>query len=130
MGIRNKEAGFIEELLAFVLILVVLWFMFWFLPSIKFKGSEELVSGIVYNNTNSAWLSGNTNFSVRADVNTYVSEENKSSYCLPPHSPYIALVNEAARDKRIKVIVTEKKTFQVVSAPWVCVDNVTVERAK
>lgn len=92
----------------------------------KWEWSEDNVSGIVYNTENNGPISGATSFSVRAAVDTYVSEENKSSYCLPKESPYIALVNKAARDKSIKVVITTKKGFWF-KAPWTCVNNVTVE---
>lgn len=91
--------------------------------------SEQNVSGIVYNTKNNSIISGNTTFSIRASENTYVSEENKSSYCLPPNSQYKELVNKAARDKRIKVVVATSKYFKL-KAPWTCVDNVKVERVR
>lgn len=99
------------------------------LMSIKWETSEKNVSGIVYNLSNDALISGNTHFSVRASENTYVSGENKSSYCLPPGSKYIELVNQAAEDKDIKVIVKTSKVF-TFKAPWTCVDNVTVTKAE
>lgn len=92
-----------------------------------FALSEQVVSGVVYNTKNNNAISGKTTFSVRASEDTYVSEENKSSYCLPKDSPYIDLVNKAAQDKSIKVIVTTSKFFKF-AAPWTCVDNVKVER--
>jgi hypothetical protein len=95
----------------------------------KWEVSEDNVSGIVYNTTNNALISGNTNFSIRAGENTPTTEENKSSYCLPPNSQYKDLVNRAAGDKRIKVQVTTKKGFWW-KAPWTCVDNVTVTEVK
>lgn len=95
---------------------------------IRWVTSESIVSGIVYNNQNDAMLSGNTYFSVRASENTVVTEENKSEFCLPPNSPYIKLVNEAAKNKNIKVVVTKSKIFTMVSFPWQCVDSVKVER--
>lgn len=91
--------------------------------------SEQNVSGVVYNTKNNKALSGNTSFSVRASEDTYVSEKNKSSYCLPPNSPYKELVNRAAADKRIKVVVTTSKYFKF-KAPWTCVNNVTVTEVK
>lgn len=93
----------------------------------RWEWSEDLVSGIVYNNTNNAVISGNTDFKVRAAVDTYVNEDNESSYCLPPNSPYIPLVNKAAADKTIKVIVKTKKGFWF-EMPWTCIDNVIVEQ--
>jgi len=95
----------------------------------RVEWSEDNVSGIVYNTTNNSAISGNTRFSIRAAVDTYVSEENQSSYCLPPNSQYKELVNKAAADKTIKVQVTTKKGFWV-KAPWTCVDNVVVTEVK
>ena len=89
--------------------------------------SEDNVSGIVYNTTNNGFIAGNTDFDIRAAVDTYVNESNTSSYCLPSGSPYKALVNEAARDKNIKVQVTTTKGFWF-KMPWTCIDNVKVEK--
>lgn len=119
-----------KVLAGFVVTLFVLWGLFWALPSTRIEFSEQNVSGIVYNVKNNTFISGNTHFSVRAAVDTLVTEENESSYCLPPNSPYIALVNEAAENKDIKVSVKTKKIFTVESAPWVCADNVVVTRVK
>ena len=94
-----------------------------------FALSEENVSGIVYNTKNNEFPMGNTSFSVRASVDTYTNEQNQSSYCLPPDSPYKELVNKAAVDKEIKVNVTTKKGFWWVKA-FQCVDNVTVTEVK
>ena len=117
-----------KEFLAIVAVFVIAPFLFlWFLLGIRIEPAEQNVSGVVYNTTNNAWLSGNTRFSVRASEDTVVSEENRSSYCLPPGSPYIALVNEAAKNKTMKVSVTTSKVL-TVTTPWGCVDNVTVER--
>lgn len=91
--------------------------------------SEDMVSGIVYNNKNNIIISGNTNFNIRAAVDTYVNEDNTSSYCLPPNSPYIPLINKAAADKTVKVVVTTKKGFWF-KAPWTCIDNVIVTEQK
>lgn len=102
----------------------VIWFIT-LISTVHLSASEQLVSGIVYNNKNNGAFTGNTYFSVRADVDTYVSEENQSSYCLPPNSPYKELVNKAAENKDIKVVVTTSKFFKF-AAPWTCVDNVTV----
>lgn len=102
---------------------------FLLLLCISFKASNEVVSGIAYNTKNDKLFSSNTTFSIRASENTYVSEENKSSYCLPPNSPYKELVNKAAQDKRIKVVVEAKKYF-AIQAPWTCKDNVTVTEVK
>lgn len=98
---------------------------------IRWSPSESRVSGIVYNVKNDEWISGNTSFSVRAAENTVVTEENESSYCLPKDSKYIDLVNRAAEDKRIKVVVrTSKVSFRLVEGATTCVDNVTVEELK
>jgi hypothetical protein len=118
-----------KVLSGFIATLLVLWFFFWLLPSTRIALSEENVSGIAYNVKNNKFISGNTSFSVRASENTYVSEENRSSYCLPPNSPYKKLVNEAAADKSIKINVQTDKMFRFVAAPWVCADNVKVYRA-
>lgn len=125
------SAGSRGELLmkALIGILVTAFFFLWFLPSVRIAVSEENVSGVAYNVSNNKFISGNTHFSVRASEDTYVSEENRSSYCLPPGSKYIALVNEAAKDKTIKINVQTEKNFEVVAAPWVCADNVKVYRA-
>lgn len=96
---------------------------------IHWEWSEDNVSGIVYNTTNNAVISGNTEFKIRASVDTYINQQNESSYCLPPNSPYKELVNKAAADKSIKVIVTTKKAFRLM-APWKCMDNTTVVEAK
>lgn len=125
----KKEEGFIEAVAATIVALVVIVVPIWFLASIKWQTNEELVSGIVYNNTNDALISGNTSFSIRASESAYVSEENKSSYCLPPNSQYIPLVKQAAADKTIKVTVTASKKFQVMT-PWGCMDNIKVTRNK
>lgn len=119
-----------KVLAGFIATLVVLWGLFWVLPSVRIEASEQNVSGIVYNVKNNAFISGNTHFSVRAAVDTLVTEENESAYCLPPNSPYKSLVDEAAQNKEVKVVVQTKKAFTVVSAPWVCLDNVTVTRVK
>lgn len=118
-----------KVLTGFVATFIVLWFFFWLLPSTRIAISEENVAGIAYNVKNNTFISGNTHFSVRASEDTYVSEENRSSYCLPPNSPYIKLVNEAAADKSIKINVQTDKMFHVESAPWKCADNVKVYRA-
>lgn len=95
----------------------------------RWEISEDNVSGIVYNTTNNGLIAGNTNFSIRASESTYTTEENRSSYCLPPNSPYKELVNKAAGNKSIKVQVTTKKGFWWKS-PWTCIDNVKVEVVK
>lgn len=121
---RNQK-GFtvVEGLIVLVIMMFFVLFGLGIFSTIEW--SEDNVSGIVYNTTNNSFISGNTHFSVRAAVDTYVSEENRSSYCLPPNSPYKELVNRAAADKNIKVQVTTKKGFWV-KLPWTCVDNVTV----
>lgn len=126
--LSNNEKGFIEEGGVFIMVAIVV-FLFISAFFVSFKASNEVVSGIAYNTTNDSIISGNTNFSVRAAVDTYVTEENQSSYCLPPNSPYKALVNKAAQDKRIKIVVTAKKYF-AIQAPWTCKDNVTVTEVK
>ena len=121
----KKQQGFIG-----IIIVLVITGLFvgaiWLLICLRIEPSEQVVSGIAYNVTNDSFISGNTNFGIRASVDTYTTEANQSTYCLPPNSPYIALVNEAAKDKSIKLVVTTKKVFTVVSAPWLCVNNVTV----
>lgn len=124
------QKGF-AEVVAIVLVLLVfpvLFFGFIFLVAgIRIEMSEQSVSGVAYNTTHNAWLSGNTGFSIRAAENTLVTEENQSSYCLPPGSPYIELVDKASKDKDIKLVVTTQKVFTYVMPPWTCIDNVKVE---
>lgn len=91
--------------------------------------SEDNVSGIVYSTTNNGFIAGNTNFKVRAGVDTYINEKNESSYCLPRNSQYKELVNKAAADKTVKVQVTTHKGFWF-KAPWTCIGNVTVTEVK
>lgn len=100
----------------------------YFLLSVRLQTSDNVVSGIVYNNQNNSIFTGNTYFRIRASENTVVTKENISKFCLPPNSPYIKLVNEAAKDKNVKVVVTSSKVFTMVLSPWQCVDNVKVER--
>lgn len=126
---KTNEKGFLGAFVALILVAIVIGF-FVMLFSFQASFSDQNVSGIVYNTKNNQALTGNTNFSVRAGVDTYVSNENESSYCLPPHSPYIAVVNKAAADKRVKVVVTTKKFFKIGVAPWTCVPNVTVKEVK
>lgn len=126
-----NEKGFIEETVVLMIALVVLAFIA-LIPILIFshvEWAEQNVSGIVYNTTNNSVISGNTEFSIRAAVDTYVSEENQSSYCLPPNSPYKELVNKAAANKEIKVQVTTKKGFWF-KLPWTCIDNVTVTESQ
>ena len=126
--------NFGEALLAILIVLLgfisLAVFLVFTLGSVKFEASNQNVSGVVYNVGNDNFISGNTTFSVRASEDTYVSEENRSSYCLPKGSEYIALVNKAAEDKDIKVVVKTSKFFKFPALPWTCVDNVTVEEAK
>jgi type IV secretory pathway protease TraF len=127
---RSNEKGSIGELVValfgFLFVVAIIGSIV-LLPFLKWQKSEELVSGIVYNNTNDGWPVGNTKFSVRASTDTYVSEENQSTYCLPSNSPYISLVKKAAADKNIKVVVTKKKVF-TLAMPWSCINNVEVTR--
>lgn len=125
---RKNEKGFME-LVGALLVLVLIVGFFVALFSIRFKMSEEVVSGIVYNTKTGHAISGNTTFAVRAGVDTYVSQNNESTYCLPPHSPYEKLVEKAAADKTVKVVVTAKKYF-AIQAPWTCRANVTVTEEK
>ena len=125
--IKNQR-GYIEDWIAPFFILIGIVF-FAAILCISFKGSDEVVSGIAYNTKNDGFFTGNTTFSIRAGENTPVTEENKSSYCLPPNSPYKDLVNKAAEDKRIKIVVKAKKYF-AIKAPWTCQPNVTVTEVK
>lgn len=120
----SKLRIFWEYILAALTVAVPLYLLF----SVRLQTSDNVVSGIVYNNQNNSIFGGNTYFRVRASENTVVTKENTSKFCLPPNSPYIKLVNEAAKDKSIKVVVTSNKVFTMVLSPWHCVDNVKVER--
>lgn len=120
----SKLRIFWEYILAALTVAVPLYLLF----SVRLQTSDNVVSGIVYNNQNNSIFGGNTYFSVRASENTVVTRENTSKFCLPPNSPYIKLVNEAAKDKNIKVVVTSSKVFTMAPSPWHCVDNVKVER--
>lgn len=122
----SKLRIFWEYTLAALTVAVPLYLLF----SVRLQTSDNVVSGIVYNNQNNSIFTGNTYFSIRASENTVVTKENISKFCLPPNSPYIKLVNEAAKDKNIKVVVTSSKVFTMVLSPWHCVDNVKVERLK
>ena len=95
----------------------------------KIEFSNQNVSGVAYNVKNDEFPIGNTSFSIRASENTYITEENKSSYCLPKGSEYIELVNKAAENKDIKLIVKTERGFWW-KAPFTCIDNVTVEERK
>jgi hypothetical protein len=125
---RNNQKGYIEAVGALIVVLLVIGFIFTIF-FVRFKLSNETVSGIVYNTTNNRFISDATQFSVRAGENTYTTEENKSTYCLPPNSPYKELVNRAAQDKRIKVVVSADKYF-AIKAPWTCQPNVKVKEVK
>jgi cytochrome P450 len=119
-----------KELLGVIFVFAVLPIMIILvLLGLRVETLEQNVSGIAYNVTNNNWLSGNSRFSIRASVDTLITEENQSSYCLPPGSPYIALINQSAENKDIKLSVKITKVFTVTS-PWGCVDNVTVTRVK
>lgn len=120
----SKLRIFWEYILAALTVAVPIYLLF----SVRLQTSDNVVSGIVYNNQNNSIFGGNTYFRVRASENTVVTKENTSKFCLPPNSPYIKLVNEAAKDKNIKVVVTSSKVFTMVPSPWHCVDNVKVER--
>ena len=120
----SKLRIFWEYILAALTVAVPLYLLF----SVRLQTSDNVVSGIVYNNQNNSIFTGNTYFSIRASENTVVTKENISKFCLPPNSPYMKLVNEAAKDKNIKVVVTSNKVFTMVLSPWHCVDNVKVER--
>ena len=96
---------------------------------VRWETSEQNVSGIVYNTRNSEFISGNTSFRIRAGENTPTTPENVSSFCLPPNSEYIELINKAAADKRVKVNITTKKGFWYL-APWKCTPNVIVTEVK
>lgn len=126
---KTNENGYIGALIGAVVGVVLFVGLFILLFCTQAALSEQNVSGIVYNTKNNGAFTGNTQFSVRAAVDTYVSQENQSSYCLPQNSPYKELVNRAAADKTIKVVVTTKKFFKW-AAPWTCVDNVTVIEQK
>ena len=121
---KLNERGDLAILTVALALLVVAVVLFLAIFS-RWEVSEDNVSGVVYNTTNNSVVSGNTHFSVRASEDTFVSEENRSTYCLPPDSPYIDLVNRAAADKDIKVVVTSEKGFWL-KMPWTCIDNITV----
>jgi hypothetical protein len=125
---RHNQNGSLEVFGAVVILLLIGAFFFAVL-FVRFKTSNERVSGIVYNTQNDRLISGKTTFSVRASENTVVTEENASNYCLPKGSKYIALVNRAAEDKRIKVVVTSGK-YVAVQLPWSCNSNVVVTEVK
>lgn len=120
----SKIRDFLEYILAALTVAVPIYLLF----SVRLQTSDNVASGVVYNNQNNSTFGGNTYFRVRASENTVVTKENTSKFCLPPNSPYIKLVNEAAKDKNIKAVVTSSKVFTMVPSPWHCVDNVKVDR--
>lgn len=120
----SKIRNFLKHILITLMIVVPIYCIL----SVRLQTSETIASGIVYNNQNNSIFTGNTYFRIRASENTIVTGENISRFCLPPNSPYIKLVNEAAKDKNIKVVVTSSKVLTMVPSPWHCVDNVKVER--
>lgn len=116
----SEESCFGCAGILFILLLPILFFTSW-------ESSEQIVSGVVYNNKNNALIGGKTTFGVRASVDTVVNESTASTYCLPKGSEYIPLVKEAAENKDIKVKVTTSKYFAFI-APWNCASNVKVEK--
>lgn len=126
---RNQKGYFDLGIAMAVAFLILLLGFFASLFFISFEASNQEVSGIVYNTTFDHAISGNTTFSVRAAVDTYVSQENQSTYCLPPNSPYAAIIKKAADDKTVKVVVTTTKYFAIQS-PWKCYPNVVVKEIK
>ena len=127
MGSYSKGEVLFAIITWTVLIGLVLGF-FWFVASIRWQWTNDVVSGIVYDTQNDGLISGNTTFKVRASENMAVTEDTSPTYCLPPNSQYIALVNEAAADKTVKVVVKTNKTGFSVMTPWACQPNVTVEK--
>lgn len=127
---RKNEKGYIDGDILWGLFLIIMIPAFIFMVLfVRWQASNSVVSGIAYNTSNDSFIGGNTHFSVRAGENTPVSEENQSSYCLPPNSPYKDLVNRAAQDKRIKIVVTAEKYF-AVKLPWTCQPNIKVTEVK
>lgn len=126
---RNNNGSTILEYMIVLFIILVIAGICSLFFSLKIQTTDEVVSGVVYNTTHNAFISGNTRFSVRASEDTLVTGENQSSYCLPPNSEYKELVDRAAQDKTIKVIVKKSKTFRV-AAPWTCINNVEVLEQK
>lgn len=121
----KEDSSFIG---VFLLILVVSVPVFSLL-FVRFQLSNNTVSGIVYNTANDQFISGATCFGVRASESTYVNEETKSTYCVPKYSEYKPLINRAAADKRVKVVVTSSKFF-TVQLPWTVYPNVKVTEVK
>lgn len=122
---NKRQQGWVAGFLTFIVVAAIFILPFF----VSFKLNNEVTSGIAYNTTNDSFIGGNTNFSVRAGENTPVTEENQSTYCLPKGSPYIAVVNKAASDKRVKIEVHSNKHF-TFKAPWVCASNVTVSEVR
>jgi len=127
--IRDNIIGILMVLGIGLGAVVIIWGIILLIYSIKWETSEQNVSGIVYNTKNNQFISGNTAFSVRAGENTLITEENQSSFCLPPNSEYKELVNRAAADKTIKVNVTTQKFF-MIAAPWYCPAFIKVTEVK
>ena len=97
---------------------------------ISWHTSDKIVSGIVYNATFDSWPDGNTTFKVRASAEMAVTDETSPTYCLPPDSPYIEIVKQAAADKNIKVIVRVNKRPPHLRDSFLhCDDNTEVEIA-
>lgn len=114
-----------------VLFVIAIFFAAFF---VRFKASQSVVSGIVYNTEVGHVVSGKTTFSVRASVDSFIyhnsdGSTNESDFCLPPHSPYLALIKKAAANKNIKVDVTSNKFFAIQS-PFTCHSNVIVTEEK
>lgn len=120
----DTTTGFIFGGIALVILVLIFTAVF-----VRWQSSTDVVSGIVYNTGNDNFISGSTTFSVRAAVDTYVTAENQSSYCVPAGSQYIPLINKAAADKNVKVVVTAHKYFAIQS-PWACNPNITVTEEK
>lgn len=124
----TKEGAVIIEAIVAIVIIIGVVFGIYNLDIISWQGSEQVVSGIVYDARFDEVLGGNTRFKVRASAEMAVTEETSPTYCLPPDSEYIDIVRKAAEDKSIKVVVRvhkrqphRRKTF------WGCDDNTEVE---
>lgn len=126
---RRGEQGTVVEVLIVLIVVALIGIVLLALFVIKIEFGDQNVSGIAYNVKNNEWPVGNTSFSIRAAVDTVVTEENQSSYCLPAGSPYIDLVNKAAENKEIKLVVKTERGLWF-KAPWTCIDNVTVKEKK
>ncbi len=116
---KLNQKGYIEVIGVAVILLLVIGVIFSLL-FVRFKLSNETVSGIAYNTTNDRFISNATCFSVRASEATYVNQETKSTYCIPPNSEYKELVNRAAADKRVKITVITGiiKSIIFMCATW------------